>query len=237
MEESKNETEEDVATGNIAAAENETTLEQLEPLLESIVRITLAGLGGSFVGLSQEKRLEAIRVVTGAASAAAARRRRSLSTQISNLPLTWAISCMAFCVIIETSRLTSPTSRILNQWRITGRNDNETEVGDENDDDSMVRALTTMGDFTLGGAVAGIAGSFGRNTHLRQRLPSAMFKGPRRFFGLVPGLALGLAAGILQASADYGQASLESLQSSSSSAAQEMAASQIQETEQGNKTV
>jgi hypothetical protein len=224
MEASKNETEEDVAIGNIAAAENEATLEQLEPLLESVVRVTLAGLGGSFVGLSQEKRLEAIRVVTGAASAAAARRRRSLSTQISNLPLTWAISCMAFCVIIETSRLTSPTSRILNQWRITGRNDKKIEVGDEND--SMVRALTTTGDFTLGGAVAGIAGSFGRNTHLRQRLPSAMCKGPRRFFGLVPGLALGCAAGIISASADY-----------ASAAAQEMAASQIQETEQRNKTL
>lgn len=170
-----------------------------EKLMESVVRVTLAGLGGSFVGLSQERKLESMRVVTGAAATAAARRKRSPLAQLSNLPLTWAISCMAFCSIIETSRLTSPTSLIIQQFGFPVVVDN---------------SLITITDYTIGGAFAGIAGSFGRKTHLRKRLPSAMFRGSQRFFGLVPGIALGIVAGCLQATTDFGVAYFEGLSES-----------------------
>lgn len=173
---------------------------KLEPFMESVVRVTLAGLGGSVVGISQEKRLESIRVVTGSAAAAAARRKRSPSAAMSNLPATWAISCMAFCSIIEASRHVSPTTLVLSLW----------EPDSLKKDSVVASSLRTIGDYAFGGTIAGIAGSFGRSTHLRQRLPNAMFRGPRRFFGLVPGFALGFAAGLLQASIDYGLAYAES---------------------------
>jgi hypothetical protein len=57
--------------------------------------------------------------------------------------------------------------------------------------------------FTVGGAMAGIAGSFGK-TSQKRLLPIAAFQGSKRFFGLVPGIALGLAFGTVQAAADYG---------------------------------
>jgi hypothetical protein len=198
------ENEETEEVNDATESDDAFEIQRFEPLMESIVRVTLAGLGGSLVGLSQEKKFESMRVVTGAASAAAARRKRSPSAPMSNLPLTWAISCMTFCVIIETSRLTSPTSLV---WTALGRDENSLDT-------SLSAPIRTIGDYTFGGAVGGIAGSFGRNTHLRQRLPSAMFKGPRRFFGLLPGAALGFAAGVLQASTDYGVAYLESMQPS-----------------------
>jgi hypothetical protein len=195
----------DTTPGNdVTESDDELDVQRFEPLMESIVRVTLAGLGGSLVGLSQEKKFESMRVVTGAASAAAARRKRSPSAPISNLPLTWAISCMTFCVIIETSRLTSPTSLV---WTALRRDESSLDT-------SLSAPIRTIGDYTFGGAVGGIAGSFGRNTHLRQRLPSAMFKGPRRFFGLLPGMVLGFAAGVLQASTDYGVVYLESMRPS-----------------------
>ena len=48
--------------------------------MESVVRLTLAGLGGSMLGLSQERKLESMRVVTGATAPAAARRKRAPSS-------------------------------------------------------------------------------------------------------------------------------------------------------------
>jgi hypothetical protein len=183
---------------------NESSMD-LNLLMESAARVTLAGFGGSIVGLSQEKRIASMRVVTGAAATAAARRKRSPSSQIMNLPLTWAISCMAFCTIIETSRLASPSSRILRNLESSGF-----RTGNSGFNESLTSAGVTISDYTVGGAVAGIAGSIGRNTQLRKRLPSAMLRGSQRFFGLVPGIALGVAAGTLQAATDYGVAYFES---------------------------
>jgi hypothetical protein len=177
----------------------------LENVMESVVRVTLAGLGGSMVGLSQEKRLESMRVVTGAAATAAARRKRSPSSQLMNLPLTWAISCMAFSAIIETSRLTSPSSWIYQNLEANGIVTENAGLGTK-----IKPSAITIADYTIGGAVAGIAGSFGRNTHLRKRLPSSMLRGSQRFFGLVPGIALGVVAGTLQVATDLGVAYLES---------------------------
>ena len=165
-----------------------------EILMESVVRVTLAGLGGSIVGLSQEKRLESMRV--SPAKTALARRKRG--KMMSNLPLTWALSCMAFCTIIETCRLTSPSTMIVRALEpSTGFPSNSLGT-------NLSQPITTISDYTIGGACAGIAGSFGRNTLLRKRLPVAMFRGSQRFFGLVPGIALGIIAGGVQAGLDYG---------------------------------
>lgn len=201
---------------------NEDAAELLEQAMESVVRITLAGLGGSMIGLSQERRFESLRVVSGAAAAAAARRKRApTATPLSNLPVTWAVSCMSFCILLETCRNVSPTSWLLNQLLLV---DDDVNIRGQPEQDPQQQqrgwpyptlpglspentksTARTVGDFTIGGAIAGVVGSFGRNAHLRQRLPSSLFKGPQRFFGLVPGVTLGFAAGLLQASIDIGE--------------------------------
>lgn len=173
-----------------------------ERIMESVVRVTLAGLGGSIVGLAQERRLESMRVVSGAAATAAARRKRSPSSQLTNLPLTWALSCIAFCGIVETSRLTSPSKNILIFLE---------SLSEEGDTDGQTKSLSnrrlapyfcTVADYSLGGIVGGLASSLGQNSHIRRNLPSAMARGSHRFFGVGPGFGLGFMAGLLQAVTD-----------------------------------
>ena len=52
----------------------------LSNIMESIVKITLAGLGGAIVGLSIEKRLSDMRVTTPQAMTAEARRKGNVRT-------------------------------------------------------------------------------------------------------------------------------------------------------------
>jgi len=79
-------------------------------------------------------------------------------------------------------------------------------------DPSIQSFVGIVADFTFGGAVGGFAASMGRNTHLRRRLPSSMLRGSQRFFGVVPGIALGFVAGVVQAMTDAGIAYLENKQ-------------------------
>ncbi|KAL3945371.1 MAG: hypothetical protein SGBAC_000576 [Bacillariaceae sp.] len=167
----------------------------VETIMESIVRVSFAGLGGSLVGLGQKRRLETMRVLTGAAATAAARRKRSPVTSQLNMPWTMALSCMAFCAVVETCRLTSPSSIILQPSESMNKMDPYVES------EAARSAAITISDFTIGGAVAGIAGSFGKTS--QTRIPIAVLRGSGRFFGFGPGVALGMIAGSLQAAADY----------------------------------
>lgn len=207
-----------------SASGGESSPFTLEEVMESVVRITLAGLGGSMLGLSQERKLESMRVVTGAAATAAARRKRAPSAQLANLPLTWSVSCMAFCAIVEASRRMAPSSRIISAvFEDRSFDTNGTSSSNSSSDETkssyvskinprIQSFLGTVADFTIGGAVGGFAASMGRNTHLRKQLPSSMLRGSQRYFGVVPGLSLGLLAGIIQASTDTGISYLEQLQ-------------------------
>ncbi|CAJ1930257.1 unnamed protein product [Cylindrotheca closterium] len=165
-----------------------------EMIMESIVRVSFAGLGGSLVGLGQKRRLETMRVLTGAAATAAARRRRSPMTSQLNMPWTMALSCMAFCGVVETCRLTSPSSIVLQSLE-------SRKMEPFGKSEASRSAAITISDFTIGGAVAGIAGSFGKTS--QKRIPVAALRGSGRFFGFGPGLALGMIAGAFQAAADY----------------------------------
>lgn len=147
-------------------------------------------------GLSRERKLDSMRVVTGPAATAAARRKRAVP--LANLPLTWALSCMAFCAVMETSRRVEPTRRIIGVDKL--------ELG------PVPTFAATVADFTLGGAVGGLAASSGRNAHLQKQLTSTLLRGSQRFFGLAPGIALGCLAGIFQASTDAAIAYLEEKQ-------------------------
>ena len=180
----------------------------LETVMESIVRISFAGLGGSILGLGQKRRVESMRVLTGSAATAAARRKRSPmpSSQVMNLPWTMAVSCMAFVAIVETSRLTSPSSMILQGYysSYSYNSDDDKASSSVSSISTTNKAMTTVGDFTIGGAVAGLAGSIGK-TSQKRLLPVAntVFRGSKRFFGLLPGITLGIAFGSLQALSDY----------------------------------
>lgn len=163
---------------------------------ESVVRVTFAGLGGAILGLGQEKLQSRMRVLTGSALTAAARRKRSPITSQLNMPWTMALSCMAFCAVVETTRLTSPSSIIL-QWR-----NSLGKIEPSGTSEAVRSAAITISDFTIGGAFAGIAGSLGKTS--RTRIPIAALRGSGRFFGLGPGMALGMIAGSFQAAADFG---------------------------------
>jgi hypothetical protein len=176
----------------------------INTVMESVVRVTLAGFGGSIVGLSMEKRLEAMRVTTAAGLTAAARRKRSPSANLINLPLTWGFSCMIFCMIVDTCRLTSPATRMYQN--VGGREGlqviKDDKTGAVPGTEFIYTPAITVVDYAIGGAMAGMAGSFGRRMHFRNSI--ARMQGSRKFFGILPGLAFGIVAGCLQAGTDYG---------------------------------
>jgi hypothetical protein len=200
----------------------------LQNVLESIARITLAGFGGSIVGLSLQKRLESMRVRTAAGLSAAARRKRApvpMNKSLPvNLPIRWGVSCMIFCSIIEASRLTSPSTMVLRNmgWYTLEHNYNDDCNDTENNNNNNITnasivaeyrtgpasSFITVADYAIGGLVAGLAGSVGQNFHLQQSAMSfsttRRVLSPGRYFGVGPGLGLGLMAGCLQAAIDYG---------------------------------
>jgi hypothetical protein len=148
----------------------------LEETLESLVRVTLAALGGAAVGLAQQQQV--------APPPPGPRRTAAPLPHVSYPPRAWALSCLTFVLILETSRRTSPVTMMMNA---TGRNG------------SLPPALVTVGDYTVGGLLAGAAGSWGRRV---PRLP-AMRQPPRRlWFGMGTGMLLGCGAGLLQAALD-----------------------------------
>ena len=141
-------------------------------LMESVMRISIAGFGGALVGMSLSRRPQL-------QSSASSRRRRPYRAD-PNLPMTWAMACSAFCTLIEISRWTSPTSLI-----------------------TPSPAIQTVGDYTLGGAVAGAAF---RGMQVAQRSTAVR---PSILSGLVPGMVLGFLAGVTQYAANVGEEMLE----------------------------
>ena len=154
----------------------------IDNIMESMVKITLGGAAGTMIGLSLEKRLEAMKLTTAESIAAVARRKRGKPVQ-SNLVATWALSCLVFCTIIEASRVISPSTRVLNQMNIK----------------TSKSPLITISDYCIGGS---IAGAFSSQTYTVMK-----FAKPRGLFLI--GFALGGLAGTFQAAIDYGTARLE----------------------------
>lgn len=180
---------------------NGSTSSDMTDVMESMTRITFCGLGGTIVGLSLEKRLESMKITTAEGVVAAARRKRgkSVASHQPSFPLsaTWAISCMVFCSIIEISRLTSPSTWIAKQLEAT----TGTNLMDDKTNKSIQSAIT-VSDYSIGGAVAGVVSSFGRRMYSRNAV--VKLHSPRRFYGLLPGLAIGIAAGTIQTAIEYG---------------------------------
>jgi hypothetical protein len=123
-------------------------------------------------------------------------------------------------MIIETCTLLSPSTILLNHieaW--TGKkitlDDYDDKLGPlhvrTSSSGRTVRSpAVTVADYTIGGAFAGLAGSFGRRAHFRNTL--SKLHGSQKLFGVGPGMALGLAAGCMQAAAGYGMVMAETAQ-------------------------
>ena len=136
----------------------------------------------------------------------------SYSSPKHNLPLTWALSGMIFVSVLESCRVTSPTTAL---WNAVQTSPNSDHLGDEarvhqgyddddddEDDDYYKTALVAIGDYTLGGSVAGAAGALG--SQRRTSASGSILRPPSVAWGLGMGLALGCVAGILQAGIEVG---------------------------------
>ena len=124
---------------------------------------------------------------------------------LGNQPRTWALSCMIFALILETSRRSSPTTTPLQS------------VSSMDEDSVKHTAITGVGDYTLGGTAAGLVGALAGWTQKARttlsanamQLPASILssKAGRRpliLWGLGAGMSLGFVAGIFQAGVDVG---------------------------------
>lgn len=184
-----------------------------EAMAESCVRVTMAGFAGSLVGLAKERQQQLIEVLDAPHQRlrhnAKSRPRRPprlpIKTASTNLPMTWSLSCMLFAAVLESCRRASPTDYM---WEIVAVGSESSNNGKETESLSFAerskrKALTSIGDYTIGGAAAGLAGAVGQQ---KQRSRNSR---PATRFGLATGLGLGLLAGTIQAAIDVGNLFLE----------------------------
>ena len=211
--------------------------QRLSDIMESIVKITGSGLGGTIIGLSLQQRLRQLRVTTPATVVAEARRKRFppssyaastghvSSSASQNLPLTWALACTTFVSIIEISRYVSPSTILMENLggllgRLVGpeaaKSPKETATTTQPSPRRPSPYMTTIVDYAFGGAVAGVASSFGqrrtrgnvRNSTSRGLVAATRGRPP--VIGVLTGAGLGFVAGCVQAAVDYGVKLVES---------------------------
>lgn len=199
----------------------------LEDTMESLTRITLAGFGGSIVGLAQQRQQQQQQQSVSPRTDSSTIRKRpptaasiiSQKNNLGNQPRTWALSCMIFALILETSRRSSPTTVLLDSIRSTRRSDKDDDSWNGRVQDTAMKAV---GDYTIGGTLAGLVGALAgwtekARTTLSARamqVPSNILasKAGRRPFiiwGLGAGMSLGLVAGVFQAGIDVGNMYLQ----------------------------
>jgi hypothetical protein len=198
----------------------------LEPVLESLVKVTLASFGGSLVGLALQRQEDRnrqnqrypYRHSRGSAALEAARRGRPPAAAgsmlprppLSSLPGQWALSCLLFAAVVEAARHASPTSRLLRRLSPPAQ---QPAAGGEgalssSPPDYRSAFLAPVGDSAAGGAAAGAAGGWALAARSPPQAPAAapsllLARGwGRAGWGLRVGAALGLAAGLVQAAAD-----------------------------------
>ena len=162
-------------------AEERVAAEQssLLTIMESVGRVFLSGFAGAMAGLSFARQSSSSSSKATSAAIAAARRRARVYGDTS-LPIAWAVACMGFAGMVETTRLVSPMSLVL--------------------PDHSQRHARTVGDYTIGGAAAGMTFRGMQVRTARSRVPSLT---PRILSGLGPGITLGLVAGALVAASDF----------------------------------
>lgn len=183
----------------------------MEMFFESATRITLASFGGGLVGLALE------RSKSQSGGVGSRRGPPILKPSLSQAKV-WSLSCMMFALILETSRLSSPTSVIYKSIV-------EQEDDPQNFDAQLRRkGFVLVGDYTIGGAVAGLSGAMARRepptrhkaasgsrgggttfNHTLRRSMVQAGRPPLVLWGLRWGMGLGFAAGLFQAASEVGE--------------------------------
>ena len=178
-----------------------------EDLLESVVRVTLAGFGAALVGLASERRQHQ----SSQTKRLVGPPRRVASFQQQNLPLVWAFSGMLFVTMLETCRLASPTTALYQAFLEEESNNSKDDAKETLPTNRYFHtAVVSLGDYALGGSVAGIAGALGSRGRASASLTGV--RPPSMAWGLGTGLALGCLAGSLQAGIGVTSLYLERLQ-------------------------
>ena len=220
------ETNESYNHANIEEAKESanTSAEFFQKSMESIMIISLAGFGGALAGISmavRQRRLPLTGLKTfqnkQLTKKTPLKDKRELQHRPyvdSHLPNQWALTCMGFASIVEIVRRMSPFELILHESIYF--------------QPSWTKSLTIIGDYTIGGAVAGAmfkgaslqdktnmtterkgSGSARYNRFRNQRvggnvhLASDITLPSNRFRylrGLGPGMSLGFVAGCAQCS-------------------------------------
>lgn len=133
----------------------------------------------------------------------------SATSAMANLPIVWSISCMLFTIILESCRVSSPTNVVLQllntETTPTSSPAVEHDVPTRIEFQNQVQrtAITSFGDYALGGTIAGLAGAIGQRRHQHQKaiIPIAN-RIPTARFGIATGFGLGVIAGTFQAAID-----------------------------------
>ena len=149
-------------------------------MFESVARVSLATVGGGWAGMAMQKKQPP--------NYPSGRRPR---VQQGHLPRQWALSCCLFCAILETMRLTSPSTILYHQFAKAMRSE-DTDTKDlqaptPTIQNPLTEAALVVADYTIGGLLAGGAAAVVRPM----------------VGGVVLGTGLGAAAGILQGSILY----------------------------------
>ena len=185
-------------------------------VIDSCIRVTLASFGGALAGYGVGARREEMRVqgFTNAQTKLALpdrslspSTRMELSTKTharqappmkpQDLPSpkkilarSWGMSCFLFAFLLETSRIASPTTVLFKEM------DMLTLRGEDDVERLMLRkGLAAVGDYALGGTLAGISGARAWTTGYARVLPSLLR-------GAFYGTLLGIAGGLVQAGID-----------------------------------
>lgn len=146
--------------------------------MESFLRITVAGFGGALVGISLARTRSASALTRTIG-------QRGKPFQQNDLPAQWAVAFLTFSSVFEATRIMSPTSILLQL------------TNNSVDFDALhaSRHYITIGDYTLGGCMAGavLRGMPVSAASVSRRSIAAP---PRLGAGLLSGLALGFIPGV-----------------------------------------
>lgn len=204
-----------------------------ESLWESLARVTLASVGGGLAGLAVAKqhrrrppyfnpgrgsKRKHPPIPTNGGTSSKPRnipRQRPMGPPAAAaaaaqiLPRQWALSCFLFTVLLETSRLTSPTTLIYQQYlqALTNKPDDanakkRTSSSSSTNLATNQVALFVASDYTIGGLVAGGAAA------LRGQGSSSLSVASRLGSGTIIGALLGFTAGMIQAGVVWAEAQL-----------------------------
>lgn len=127
---------------------------------KSIAVITMSGFAGALAGLSISRSRVRSAMAIG-----------KTYTQVANLPLVFALSTATFASIIEYSSVLSPTNFLVKNFIGTDMLQLPKEIEDFADAAGWnTKCSTTLGDYAIGGAMAGAIFSGSANRALENRL-------------------------------------------------------------------